>query len=408
MLKIFFDIFYSINLFFRKRPTFSWKNKNSDLKTKKAKLGAKHIMISYARQEAFQHALYLKAELVSYGFSVYLDVDEIRTGTDWQDALNYAVSNCEVFVPLVTNMYGKTLWTNREVKLADLLKKQIVPINFLDSWPPECLAIQFATTQYIPWRPVESEHESIADQIWPTSIKQWPNIYIKRVAKQIAELIPTANVNRSFTFMEQTDIRLIVISAHPSQSVLTQQIKLSLEESNFQVWTSTDLNDDNNSLPQTPNNLPTIPEGNETVFKEAYRDLARKIVESKRPMSLPIDSDQVNIINTKTLKRQISTLSDISRLSSINPDKIEKLKFFQDKVQTAKVVIIIASHEYFKSRTSQQHVYYCEHRKEMILVRCDDCPIPSWFNMLCGDELCLVILFHFILFYSILFNLTEF
>ncbi|RWS23080.1 hypothetical protein B4U80_13962 [Leptotrombidium deliense] len=72
-------------------------------------------MISYARQEAAQHALVLKRELLSFGFTVYVDVDEIRTGTDWQDALNEAVSCCHVFVPLVTPLYGKTQWTNREI-----------------------------------------------------------------------------------------------------------------------------------------------------------------------------------------------------------------------------------------------------------------------------------------------------
>jgi len=45
------------------------------------------------------------------------DVHEIKFGADWQDALNIAVSNCEVFVPLVTPRYGETLWTNREVCL---------------------------------------------------------------------------------------------------------------------------------------------------------------------------------------------------------------------------------------------------------------------------------------------------
>ena len=43
------------------------------------------------------------------------DVHEIKFGVDWQDALNTAVSSCEVFVPLVTERYGETLWTNREV-----------------------------------------------------------------------------------------------------------------------------------------------------------------------------------------------------------------------------------------------------------------------------------------------------
>ena len=43
------------------------------------------------------------------------DVDEIKIGEDWQDALNHAVSTCEVFVPLVTPRYGETQWTNRDI-----------------------------------------------------------------------------------------------------------------------------------------------------------------------------------------------------------------------------------------------------------------------------------------------------
>ena len=36
-----------------------------------------------------------------------------------------------------------------QVKLADVLGKYILPVNFLPDWPPRCLAIQFATTQYV-------------------------------------------------------------------------------------------------------------------------------------------------------------------------------------------------------------------------------------------------------------------
>ena len=43
------------------------------------------------------------------------DVHDIKAGSDWQDELNEAVSKCHIFVPLVTEKYGKTEWTNREV-----------------------------------------------------------------------------------------------------------------------------------------------------------------------------------------------------------------------------------------------------------------------------------------------------
>ena len=94
----------------------------------------KPILISYVRAEAEQHARQLKSELQDLGCNVFLDVDEIEGGHDWADALNNAVLNCDLFVPLITPNYGYTQWTNREVKLADIKKKQIIPISFLDSW----------------------------------------------------------------------------------------------------------------------------------------------------------------------------------------------------------------------------------------------------------------------------------
>lgn len=94
----------------------------------------KPILISYVRAEAEQHARQLKSELQDLGCNVFLDIDEIEGGHDWADALNNAVLNCDLFVPLITPNYGYTQWTNREVKLADIKKKQIIPISFLDSW----------------------------------------------------------------------------------------------------------------------------------------------------------------------------------------------------------------------------------------------------------------------------------
>ena len=51
-----------------------------------------------------------------------------------------------------------------QVKLADVLAKVIIPINFLDHWPPRSLAIQFSTTQYIPWKTLDSIREGITEK----------------------------------------------------------------------------------------------------------------------------------------------------------------------------------------------------------------------------------------------------
>ncbi|RWS05714.1 TIR motif-containing protein-like protein, partial [Dinothrombium tinctorium] len=351
---------------------------------KSSKTAAKLIMISYARQEAAQHALVLKKELISFGYSVYLDVDEIRTGTDWQDALNEAVSTCQIFVPLVTPLYGKTQWTNREVKLADILHKMIIPINFLDQWPPECLAIQFATTQYIPWRPLEDITNDKNNDI-----KQWSEKHARTVAKLIAEQIPTKipKVPKP-PAPSKHQKPLIVISAHPQQKQLVAEVRISLEDS-FDVWCTIDGHEMNDfgsldSLPNPGINLPTIPEGSETVFNENYKAIARAIVESKRPASMPFAETMSS--DNRRLVRMMSQISNISQISSLTPDKMDRLKQFETNVAAAKVVIVLASEAYFKSRTSRQHVYYCEHRKNMVLVRCDKSPVPSWFSMLMADE----------------------
>lgn len=110
-------------------------------------------MISYNHNEAHEYARSLHAALERQGIPTYLDVFEIRKGADWQDSLNVAILNCRLFIPLITPAYGETLWTRRELKLADVLGKLIIPVNFLDAsqWPPKSLAIQFATLQYISW-----------------------------------------------------------------------------------------------------------------------------------------------------------------------------------------------------------------------------------------------------------------
>lgn len=121
-----------------------------------------------------------------YSFSCLVnvqDVHEIKSGQDWQDALNTAVTSCQAFVPLVTSRYGETMWTNREVKLADVLTKPIIPVSFISTWPPRSLAIQFATTQFIFWRP-RADVTLGADVT--LDISRWSSHDVTVVAERIA------------------------------------------------------------------------------------------------------------------------------------------------------------------------------------------------------------------------------
>ena len=65
------------------------------------------ILLSYVHREASDEAMALREALQVAGYRVFLDVECIRGGSDWQDVLNDAVSNCSVFVPLITQQYGQ-------------------------------------------------------------------------------------------------------------------------------------------------------------------------------------------------------------------------------------------------------------------------------------------------------------
>lgn len=146
----------------------------------------KMIMISYCRSQAKDYAIRLKKILnqLDERIDIYLDLDEIHCGFDWHDSLNEAVLSCDLFVPLITENYGKTLWTSRELKLADQFGKPIVPINFDQTWPPESLAIQLATKQFISWKKKE---KCSSYKLFNGEMKgaNWSRRDIERVASEV-------------------------------------------------------------------------------------------------------------------------------------------------------------------------------------------------------------------------------
>ncbi|XP_076331536.1 uncharacterized protein LOC143236824 isoform X2 [Tachypleus tridentatus] len=362
---------------------------------------AKPILISYVRAEAVRYALNLKQELVDLGFSVFLDVHEIKTGSDWQDALNYAISNCSIFVPLITPMYGKTQWTNREVKLADALEKFIVPVNFLDIWPPECLAIQFATTQYISWKSVDVDHVKSEHENLPEILE---GLYLQKVAREIAGFCKLfASEKEKFNKISKKSMKLpykdldfieeekrdstkfIVISAHPRQRLLAHEMRIFFETQGLEVWCSTDVLEATDydkkdarksvSTSNTPQDLPTIPEKENVVSNEKNKGTAS------------ICCNDSDFVEKKPLVRMISQISNISQGSALTPEKIERLKAFRQQAHQAGVVVVVVSREYTKSKTSQQQVFYIEQRKRVVLVKSDDSSVPSWFRMLIRNDM---------------------
>ena len=74
---------------------------------------------------------------------------------------------------------------DREVKLADVLSKPIIPVSYLTYWPPRSLAIQFATTQFIYWRPLADVKLDSGNDV-TVDISLWSPNDVSAVATRIA------------------------------------------------------------------------------------------------------------------------------------------------------------------------------------------------------------------------------
>ncbi|KAH9513242.1 hypothetical protein Btru_034462 [Bulinus truncatus] len=293
---------------------------------------SKQLLISYVRAEAAEHAVNLKRKLTEIGFSVYL------------------------------------------VKLADVLGKPILPISFLEEWPPRCLAIQFATTQYICWKTakqIEKEIES-GKSADARDIRLWDQHYIEYVAKEIEHRLKTMKpgqtslskpaLTRMKTLMKTFAGRLppnaapaltahdseensgprIVICVHPEQSNFGFELNSWLEEAGHSSWVSAVKGD---------------------------------------PLSLG-EADKIRssqVVDLMALKKETSKNIAVNTGLYITPAQV---KVFQDAVDKATLVIIILSKAFTQSKLCLQQVFYCEHRKQILPIVVDEFRFPSWLKML--------------------------
>lgn len=334
----------------------------------------KQLLISYVRAEAADYALHLKMKLAELGFSVYLDVHEISVGVDWQDSLNFAVSNCEVFIPLVTPRYGETLWTNREVKLADVLGKYILPVNFLPEWPPRCLAIQFATTQFVVCSPSFTPAMSNVNADCKDGSRKMASWDLEdittaagEICKKLRRLSKTEHAVTSapsltrmrtlrktfvgklpamskMTSASEADIppskiQLVVICLHPEQQAFGQEVKQWLEgrcAESYSVWLS---------------------------------------CETELPSGM---SDTQSVPSSPNVKEE----DDGGQNSSESGGTEGQNARFQNVSDKAAVVLVILSKEFTESQTCKQQMFYCEQRKPIVPIHLYEFSMPGWLNML--------------------------
>ncbi|XP_037277195.2 uncharacterized protein LOC119170210 isoform X2 [Rhipicephalus microplus] len=358
----------------------------------------KDIVISYARSEADEHARKLKAQLEVLGAQVFLDQDDIVPGDDWQNKLNDAIQNCTIFVPLVTARYGNTTYTNKEVKLADYIGKFVIPVNFMKSWPPNHLAIQFASIQYIDWRKAHEVQQGAreSDNEEEEGIRTWESRSVERVAndiysilRQCKEQVVFSNAINSRALVAQADSAtpllcpdhrpFIVISAHPQDKDFCGRLQCLLERNCYEAWCSLD------SL--------ATPSGPSGAGGASSPSSAGTITPSTPlPSSVPTfgsqdsrgTSDSQNMGHSaprpppllRIPSFQFSCSMDTVDSDSMSNKESNRKYEFRKQVLRAEVVIIVLSESYLESKASQQQACYCLLRKKVVVVGCTEKEVP--------------------------------
>uniref|UniRef100_A0A1I8JGF7 TIR domain-containing protein n=1 Tax=Macrostomum lignano TaxID=282301 RepID=A0A1I8JGF7_9PLAT len=84
---------------------------------------------------------------------------------------------------------------------------------------------------------------------------------------------------------------------------------------------------------------------------------------------------------TLILGDELDTCSH-SSVEQAGDESRESLLDFQTKADSAGAAVFIVSDSFLSSRSSRNHIFYCEQRKHMIPVLCGNVQLPTWLTML--------------------------
>lgn len=88
------------------------------------------VFISYSHLDK-ELAGSVKKELESCGgFKVFLAHEDIQPSNEWIDEILKQLKECHIFIPILTDNFSKSDWTDQEVGIAIAGNKTIIPFKF--------------------------------------------------------------------------------------------------------------------------------------------------------------------------------------------------------------------------------------------------------------------------------------
>ena len=98
---------------------------------------ARDVFISYGREhDVREFAQKLKTDLERHGVSVWLDVDDIPTRSDFHVEIGVALKSCRALLPILTKKYVHSRYCKDELYsyVANSMEKILLPVIYEDGW----------------------------------------------------------------------------------------------------------------------------------------------------------------------------------------------------------------------------------------------------------------------------------
>jgi len=84
--------------------------------------------LSYSHRDRDLAGL-VKGTLDSYGLDTFLAHEDLKPSVEWQKTILLKLRECKVFLPLLTNAFKESNWTDQETGIALARNKIIVPLK---------------------------------------------------------------------------------------------------------------------------------------------------------------------------------------------------------------------------------------------------------------------------------------
>jgi len=108
------------------------------------------VFISYcwAQKEIVKK---LKRQLDEAGIKSWMDIEQMVGGRSINASMEEGITNATLIIVLLSNEYANSINCNKEIKIAVVTKKQIIPllVGSLDSYPPKGMKIALKDKLYI-------------------------------------------------------------------------------------------------------------------------------------------------------------------------------------------------------------------------------------------------------------------